>query len=495
MKGSSLETVLKGIRTVLLGNGSSKGMLVVFEFLLAGVLGAAGFGYYAIAVSMVQIVSTICLLGLNFGVVQYLAKYEETGEYEKKKSAVLFGLLSIATASGVMAILVYACAPFLAQHVFSKPEMLNVLKVAAPLIFFDAVSQGVSAVFRGLRQFRISLMASDFIKNAVSFLFVPVLLYVGASAQWALAACVLGSLIGLAFGLWRLRKEGYLSFDRHLDKGVIADIYHFSKMMFLFNLLQVLAVRFFIVVAGIFLTAEETGTLAAAARLALLFIFFHTAVNVTIHAEFVKLRHRMDFEGTRDLYQSVTQGLLGVITVPALILLCSPGFIVHLIWPDHTISGWIIWPLLFANFLNTVTGPAGQVMVAHEKHALLMRLTLMDLAMEFIGVVGLTYAFGIVGAAFGEAARLLIFVVVRLWVLNAHLSIHPFGRSYVPLSVLSLTSIASGMALSAAGVNYFIAAGSALALYVMGAVWIIVRDGRMVEELGVLLHLKLGRGK
>lgn len=482
-----LEIVLKGIRAVLLGNGSSKFLLLMFELILAKILGAAEFGHYAIVISVTQIVASIAVMGISFGVIQYLALHQEKGELAKQRSVLFFSLLCVALASFILAVIVASLSSVMAQTLFSKPELSMILLCAAPLIFFDALSQVIAAAFRGLRQFKNNILVFDLLKNILCFIVAPIVLLTGGGAAGVMLVCVCGSFIGLVYGFVLLLRQGFLP-ERlaDIDYSVLTDLWQFSKLLFVWSLMQVLAVRTFILISGILLTSSETGAVAVALRLVLCFIFFQTAVNTTVQAEFTRFFARKDTVGSRDLYQSVTQGLLGVVSVPALFLLVDPSYITAFFGHDYAAYGWAIWPLLLAHFFNVVTGPAGQVLVAYERQKILMQTTLCDIFMQITIVVPLMYFYGVAGAALGEATRIILFVTLRLFIIYRILDIHLFGRSYVPLVALFVACLASGLCLRLTGQNYYVAAGYALAFYAAGAVWIIWKDGQMMNEIKMI---------
>lgn len=481
-----LEIVLKGIRAVLLGNGSSKFLLVIFELILAKILGATEFGYYAIAIAVMQMASGISVMGISFGVVQHLSIYQEKGDIVKQRSVVFFALVCVAAVSLIFASIIAVGSNFAADKIFTKPDIALVLLCAAPLVFFDALNQAMASAFRGLRQFRNNVFVYDLFKNIFCFVVAPLLLLTGGTASDIMLVCTAGSAVGFAYGMVTLWRQKMLPRMVDLDYAVLPELWNFSKLLFLWGLLQVMAVRTFILVAGVLLTTEETGALAVAMRLALCFIFFQTAVGSTVQAEFARFFLRKDSLGSRDLYQSVTQGLLGVVTIPALILLIDPSFMIAFLGADYAIYGWAVWPLLLAQFTSVVTGPSGQVLVAYERQRLMVGLTLCDIFMQITIVVPLMYFYGVAGAALGEATRIILFVTLRLFIINRILDIHLFGRSYVPLVALFVASLASGLCLRLSGQEYYVAVGYALAFYAVGAGWIIWKDGQMMNEIKMI---------
>lgn len=492
MISAQMQIVLKGVRTILLGNGSSKLMLVVFELMIAKFFGVASIGLYAIAITISQVMSSFASMGLGYGIVQHLAIYEEQGNGAKKKNVIFFALSVTALFTGVLAVALFLGADFLAVRVFSKPELAPLLMLAAPILFFDTVNQNLAAVFRGLRQFKNSLMTYDLVKNLACLVLLPVLLFFGVSLETVLLVCLAGTVMGFVYGLFSLSLQRLWLAPAEIDFSVLRDLLRFSKLVFVWNFMQVIAVRLFILAAGVLLTSAETGALAIATRISMMFIFFQTATGTPVQAEFARFFHLKDTQSQKDLYQGITQGLLAVVTVPAIFIMINPVFVSSFFGAEYMSYAWIIWPLLFAHFLNVVTGPAGQVLVANEKQKLMMWLTVFDISMQFLLVVPLMHAFGVAGGTLGEAFRIASFVLLRLYFTWAHTGVHAFGRSYLRFWGLTAAALSGGLALTAAGTGYITAVASVTALYGAGVLWLVMQDKTLQEEIKILLRFRRG---
>lgn len=483
-----LHTVIRGIRAMLLGNGASKFFLISFEFLIAGLLGAAFFGHYVLATSLPQIVAYLCLLGLNFGVVQYLTKYE--GDANRRANVVVFSLAAVGMAAFLCSLVFASVSDFLAHEVFNKPELARGFLLASPIIFFDAVNQLISSIFRGLRQFGRSLAVYDILRNAVCFIGFPFLYFAGAEFTRVIMLCVAAGAVGTVYGLAALCRQGLLSFQFTRDNAVFREVMDFSKPLFLWSLLLAFAARPYIV-GGIFLTPGETGILTLAARVTLLFTFFQTAVNSATVTEFAKFHHEKDTVAQRDLYQAVSQGLLAVVSILGIAFFVNPPYVLGFIGQEYAQAGWVLLPMVFAHYFNTVAGPGGHFLIANDRPKVTIGLTVYDFAAILLVYAPLAFAFGLAGAVAGETFRLVSFVCIRLFIINRDFGVHLAGRSYFRIALAAALSVAAGMFLTlVAGAHYVVAAGVALALYGGCGIYILYTDKMMQEELRAILRFK-----
>lgn len=483
-----LTTVIRGIRAMLLGNGASKFFLITFEFLIAGLLGAAFFGHYVLATSLPQIIAYLCLLGLNFGVVQYLTKYE--GDKNRTANVVVFSLAAVATAGLLCSVIFASVADFLAHAVFSKPELAQGFLLASPIIFFDAVNQLISSIFRGLRQFGRSLAVYDILRNAVCFAGFPFLYFTGAEFSDVILLCVAAGAAGTAYGLFALFRQGLLSVNFTRDNGVFREVADFSRPLFLWSLLLAFVARPYMV-AGIFLSPEDTGVLTLAARVALFFTFFQTAVNSAALTEFAKFHHEKDMVAQRDLYQAVSQGLLAVVSILGIAFFINPPYVLDFIGHEYAAAGWVVLPMIFAHYFNTVAGPGGHFLIANDRPKVTIGLTVYDFAVIVLVYAPLTWAFGLAGAVAGETFRLLTFVSIRLFIMNRDFGVHLAGRSYFRIALAAALSTAAGLFLTLSlGAHYFVAAAISLTLYGLCGLYILYTDKMMQEELRAILRFR-----
>lgn len=482
---------LTSLRTVLLGNGTSKGALIAFEFILAGYLGAAGFGHYAIVLSVVQILLCICVLGMNFGAVQYVAIYMQENNLTKRNSTICMALASVALCAAITAIALFLARNYLANDLFEKPDLAAIFAIAAPLVFLDALALVIAAIFRGLGQFTRNVLAFDLLRNAASLAGVIFVVFFDGGLAAALMVCIFGSAAGVIYGLTQLARQRMLVWS--VDRDVLEKLLSFLKLLFFWNLLQVLAVRFFIVAAGIFLTSAETGALAVATRLALAFIFFQTAVGAISHPAFAQYHQKNDTTAARGLYQTMSRGLMAAVGGIALFILIDPAFVAGLFGEGYAAYGWICWPLLAAHLFNVVTGPAGTALLAHARQRLLMGLTVFDVGMQFLVVVPMIAFYGVAGAVVGETARLVFFVFLRLWFLKRDLDISPFNRDFLKVSGIFAVSLGAGLLLTSFSGTYAIAITAALAVYTAGVGYTVYRDPVLQSEILALIRQRSKR--
>lgn len=493
---AAIAAMIRGARTVLFGNGASKFVLLAYEFYLAAHLGAAGFGGYAILVAIVQLMGIISVVGLNFGALQHVAQASEENDIPRVRSVIGAALMIVLGAAVVFGMIVFIASSWLAQSVFDNPALAAPLAIAAIIIPFEALNNVISAIFRGLRLFTLHVATLDMVRNIVNFVFLPVLLFTGEINLWVVFIIyALGTMGGSLFGLVQLYRRKLVPPMHEFSPSVIAPLFNFSKLLMVWNILQVMAVRVFILAAGVILTAHDTGIIAIAARFSLALVFLQTALNATVQGELARMHARKDMDGMKRLYQSASNGLLGFGIACMLLLVLFPNYLLSFFGADYAGYGMIVSVLAIGVFINVVTGPAGQVLVATERQRTMLALTVADVLMQLTVVIGLMKAYGLMGAVAGEALRVLLFVAVRLAVLRDQTGVTPFSYTYAKIATAGLAGVLTGVLLrfyepSITAHGYMMVVVPAIAIYMAG-LWILVRnDTDIRRDLSTLVRFR-----
>jgi hypothetical protein len=225
-------------------------------------------------------VANAALLGLNFGVIQYLSVHQEEQRPDLVRGVLRTSLVVTALTGVVAGAAVWLAADFLAIRVFSKPELAQALRIVALAIPFETMNQNLSAGFRGLRRFRDHVMVSDLWRNALALTAVLVLSLRKVELVPVLWVLVLGTAAATLIGLWRMREALAGDVDGTLNHHA-ARLIRFSYLLIGWNLFQQLAGRGLLLLSGIFLSSADVGILSAFTRLLLLFTFFQSGINQT----------------------------------------------------------------------------------------------------------------------------------------------------------------------------------------------------------------------
>gem|GEM_PF-723974 len=440
--------------TVLVGNAFSKAMLVGFEFFLARALGASQYGAFSICLSLLFVVSNLGLLGLNFGIIQYLAIYQEQKQEDKVLSLVICALVVIGLAGSLLGTTLFATASLLAERLFRKPELAPGLRVLAFIVPLETINQCLSSIFQGLRKFKDHVLVSDLARNLCLAASIPFILKWNLSLSQIVEIMMAGSTLALVTGLLRLHRSlpsRKVPRPFALDSSVLRQIASFSYLLFFWNLFQNVAGRFQVLLAGVFLTSEGVGIFSLFLRIVLVFTFLQTAITRTAPVEFARLNHLKDHESLRRLFEFIAQSLLIISLLIALPIFVRPSFWLGLFGKAYSTQPWLLLPLVLGQVVNVGTGPIGHLLISCGAQSAVFLAALIASTTQLVSSCILMPTLGVAGAVFAETATTLSLVIIRHTLSYKYFGIHFLNRQLLALLSIFGLSALSGFLLALKG--------------------------------------------
>lgn len=426
--------LLKRIFTILFGNGISKLMLVGFELFLATFLGPAPYGLFSISLAVLIVATNISLAGMDFGIIQYLAIYQEQKRDDKLRSLIIWALLIVTMIGLCSGLVVAAFSNQIASSLFHKPELSAALLIVGIIIPFETFNQGMGAVFRGMRQYRNYIIVSDLLRNLCLVISIPLTIWLQLSLSYTMLFLLAGSLMASAAGAVRIIRmvSGFSTADFR-DTSVIKPLVSFSYLLSVWNVLQNVAGRSQIILAGIFLTSEQVGVFGIFLRMTLLFTFFQSATNQTISVEFARLHYLGQRENLKHMLNSTAKGLLLICLLLALPIVVSPTFVLQLLGREYNEYAWLLLPLLVAQVVNVGTGPIGQLLIGCGKQSAIFTTSMIGSIVQIILSVMLMSRYGLIGAVIAETTTNITLTILKHGFSYRLLGIHAFTRDFVLL--------------------------------------------------------------
>jgi O-antigen/teichoic acid export membrane protein len=352
-------------------------------------------------------------------------------------------VLVISTIAGTI---VFLSAQWLATNLFDNNELKPLIAITGLTIPLESVNQCLSAVFRGLRQFRLHVLAHDLVRNVAllgCFLF-------GLTGHLDLITvfCIIaaGTGLGSLVSLFMVNIQLNLRSGLHRDIEIFRQIFLFSYLLFFVQVLQTLSHRLMVVISGGILAASQVGVLAVVMRFLNVLDFARTAFSRTTYVEFTRFHYLRNYEGLNGLLQNVSLVLLAACLAIGLPLIMNSGMVMSFFGIEYAPYGWALVILLSTKLVTVGTGPMGQILIACGKRKTVFGISAVDVAMQFLFVVPMMMVFGLAGAVYGNACRMLSLLAAR------HISLYTMVGVYsVTRSLLSL--LLSAFAASALGIS------------------------------------------
>ena len=439
------------------------------NIILTRLLGAKLYGLYALANTVVTVVTVPAGLGLPTSMVHFLASSASTGQWAKLRWMVraAFGAAFVSSILG--ALLVMGLAPWASEAFFHKrglEQALMGLAIALPFLVLYAVCAGG---LQGLRQIR----AKVFIERIAHPLLFSAMLLAGGyffrTLPFVLVCFVIAAVaVFLMSAFWFRRQMHELPRPEEKVEAHWRELLSFSTPVMFMNLLGFFVLQSDILVMGFFRPAAEVGVYAIASRLAQGVSMPTDSLGASLAPSFSALVGQGDVTGLRRLFHTSTRWIFLLGCGVGLTLIFAGQLILHLFGHDFSGGLSVLFVLAAGQMFSAVLGANGTLitMTGHPKINLANSFCL-GLGNLGLGIL-LVPRYGAMGAAAAAAASLVAVNLARALEIWFILKIGPWDRTILKPILALVSSLIFG-----GGTYYLLGpwAGAPVGLLAYGLVW------------------------
>jgi O-antigen/teichoic acid export membrane protein len=348
----------------------STGLSLLTSLFLARLLGAAGYGAYAYAISWVGLLSVPALLGLDNLFIREIAAYKVRSEWDLMSGLLHWANLVTLLISLGLALVAAIGAWILAEHVES--QMVFTLWIALMMIPLIALTRLRQAALQGLGHVVVGQLPEVVIRRLLFIVFVGVVYSVlGAdlTAPWAVSMDVLAAGVALFLGVGLLHKT-LPRYAQEASPVYQTRVWARSMLPLLFiSVIQAISGQVALVLLGMIKGAEAVGIYAVAQRSAALITFALFAVNAVLSPTVASLYAAGDMKRLQRVVTKSARIILFA-SVPMVISLFVFGdrFLLYF-GPEFASAKMSLFILSAGQLANAAMGSVGLllIMTGHER--------------------------------------------------------------------------------------------------------------------------------
>jgi len=391
--------------------------------ILARILGPEDIGIYFLALTVVNMVFVIGMVGMNNALIRFAAR-----SCEKKDWPGLSGLyrssgmivLSVTTA---VMILTLIFAPWIADAVFSKPELGWPLRLMALAVLPMNILTLHVNMLKGMQRFRSSTVMESLAIPVI--MVVLLLLFRKVLGLSEIVLCYISAITLVCCGSFLIWHRAYPkpegskgSFDRGLLMQTSLPLFGVAILNLFMNMTDT-------VMLGIWKDSQVIGIYGVALRLTAISSMFLLVINTIVAPRFSILFDRGDHKELSKLARESTL-LMALIAAMFLALFISvPSFILSLFGQGFTAGVRVLIILALGQFVVLATGPVAALLMMTGYEKFHRNTTALSAALNVVLNFTLIPRYGGEGAAFATA--------VSLSVKNVLAVLHVRKRLNIPL--------------------------------------------------------------
>lgn len=443
----------KGGGVVLAGRSFAIFTRLVIAILLARLLGAEQYGLYNLALTAATIVSGLAVLGLDVGLVRYVATYAS-----RRDERGLWGIIQIGIGLPlVMSLMLGAglamLATPIAEGIFHEPRLAPLLQLAGFAVPSLTLIEMIASATRGFKNMHYTVISrylcQPFVRVAAMVGFA---VFVGLTAGLAIVAFIIAGLVGSTLLFYFLNKQFSLRRPFSAARRDFREILTFSLPSYLASVIGNFSGSIQTIALGTLTTITHVGVFSVAGHINLVSQLMQSSVTTSAMPVMAELYDRADRSQLARFYQVTSRWTFTLVFPLFLIVFLFPEMLLSIFGESFVEGAEVLMLLAWSNLVSVGTGTCG-VMLDMTGHT---RLKLVNTIVTVATTIGLNLLLipqlGMVGAAYAALIGSSIVNGLRLAQVFIVLRILPYNASYLrPLLaglIALLVSLFSGQALA-----------------------------------------------
>jgi len=426
--------------------GSLIGKMLGFGFsiMLGRVLGASGYGLYALGMSITGIAQSIAPLGLNQGVIRFCSIYK--GKEDKTKVKGTF--LSAIGISGAFSILVtfilFFSSDRIASSFFNESSLSWILKIFALSIPFSVITSIMASFTQSFKRIDYQ-QGISILRQLFNIILVGIAFIIGFRLKGAvygfLIAGMLATIIALYF-TYKIFPEILLTLRPNFNefKGLLG----FSLPMVFVSLLYFLMLKTDRIMLGIFRDVRDVGIYSAAANITLQLSIIHTALVTIFMPIIADIYNRQAFSEVKKLYNSIKRWSSYGTACIILPVIFYPKIFMS-IYGNEFLDGCKVLILLSLVYIvGAITGPTGALLQMTGKQNIEFLNGFLIIISNILFNYFLIPIYGYLGAAVATLLAISFLNVIQVLEIHRFFKFHPFDFVHIKfISIIVIVFIVS----------------------------------------------------
>jgi O-antigen/teichoic acid export membrane protein len=484
---AELTSVTHGAVVGLGGTLALRALRFLLNLVLAQGLGVAAYGVYAFGYRLATMLTRLGQLGTKPTLVRLLPKHDDD---ERRNRTLGIAYATVVVTAGLLAAGLFVSAPIISAHTLDDPLFVDVLRLFALFLPFNALVWVVTAWFQSLE-----MVAHQ---TGVFMVALPGAQLVGAGAALAAGFSVLGVVAGMTVAVAlvfvasfavALSRTGLRPMMGH-SRAEVREFAAFALPTTAATLGALLRGRIDVLLVGALLSSSAAGIYNVAFLLAGLISVPLAAFNQLFPPVASRLYSNDRMDDLLSVYSTVTRWIFTVAVAVATVEVVYGAQLLGLFGEAFSRGETVLLLFVGAMLVGTSVGATGWLLMMTDHQYVEAANSWVLGLLNVVLSVALIREFGLVGAAMGTGGALAVVNVVRLAELYHFEGLQPFTRKYLkPLAaavamgaamhLVALVAPLSGGALVVVGV----AVGLAVFVGVLRGLGIEDRDRVLVGAL------------
>lgn len=424
----SLKKITKGAGIAFVGIIVSKLLGYIYRILVART-DTETYGLLSIGIALFSLLSTVSLLGLNNGILRYVAFYNGKEDQEKIKQVIKICLKITIPFSIVICILFFIFSEQISLYFFHTSDLTIVFKIIAftiPIVVFRDI---IFSIFQALQKIKYEIYSKNLTENITKIILTLIFLSLGFKLVGFTLAYVLGTLVGTIIALYFLKRRVLPSLETAItdgssDSALKRELLSYSIPLLFNFVIYSLITWIDTLMLGYFRTPYEVGIYNAALPTAFLMYMIPSTLLILFIPVLSELYAKDEKNLFELLHRRITKWILSAnLILLGVFYLFSEQILKILFGNDYIVGSTALLILSTGYFVGYSLAPSTKLLVVIKRTKLVFANTIVVTVVNVILNLFLIPLYGINGAAIATAmaffARFILlfiqsYIVIRI---------------------------------------------------------------------------------
>lgn len=395
----SLKKLAHGAGITFIFGFSAYLFMFLFKLIIARYFGPDKFGLFNLAEAILGILSTLALVGINYGIARYIPIYENRGEKSLLRGYLSFIFRVPFFSSLILTILVFLSAPLIKTFFDFPDEFVLILRLIVVILPFHILNDVFSQIFFAKNKVLHQNISKNLIETGLLLVGALLIVLLKLNIYYLVLFFIIPKFLSFVYNVFIYKSK--ISFQKTKNKIYRwSDWISFSWPLLLMGVFSYLIGWTDNLVIGKFLEPENLGVYAVAFSLShLLLLFFHSFGMVFM--PIISERYADKDKGAISFLFKKSQNWMFGLALPATLFL---GFfakdVLYVLYGTEYIPGTLSIKILVIGFMVILyTGLVQSILTLHKKTKYLFRVNLFVAIMNIFLNIAMVPVFGIIGAA------------------------------------------------------------------------------------------------
>jgi O-antigen/teichoic acid export membrane protein len=443
-----LKLIAKSSAIVFIGSLLSKLFFYIYRIMIARHYEPKVYGLFALSIMVIGWFRVFSGLGLKQGLLRSISLAR--GRKEKNKIQYLFtkSFLILIFTSILAGILLFFASEFIALKLFSSPDLIIFLKFFSLVIPLAVLGECLLSVIRAYEKIGWYSFIANILGNLITLSILLFLIFFGVNSRSIPISYLVGSfsIFIAAYFLCRIKLSEIFILDKKIDvstnKRVFREMFSYSWPFLFYGVVLFVFSWMDSFMIGIFRTVEDVGFYNAAVPLAWLLYLPLSLFGQLFFPLVTKEFSRDKLEVVKQLSQQVGKWIFMVAVPLFVLLMIFPGVFLNLFGPEYLVAKNALRFLSIGALFSALFGISQELLSMKGKSKLILMNTVIAGVINIILNLILVPTHGINGAALATMISLIILNILFFVQSYKHLSIIPFRKKILRITILILISTA-----------------------------------------------------